>query len=82
VASLVGLAISARSLQVGRAVPVIAVTSAAANISTITAGPLVFGEPLPAEPAALVLRILAFVLVVAAASMTPPPIRAAEPEPV
>ena len=82
VASLVGLAISARSLQVGRAVPVIAVTSAAANITTITAGPLVCGEPLPDEPGALVLRILAFVLVIAAASLTPPPIPAAEPEPV
>ena len=32
-ASLAGLAVSARSLQVGKAVPVIAVTSAAANIS-------------------------------------------------
>ncbi|MDQ4048367.1 MAG: hypothetical protein M3131_03165, partial [Actinomycetota bacterium] len=46
-ASLVGLSISARSLQVGKAVPVIAVTSAAANVCTIAAGPLVFGEPLP-----------------------------------
>jgi multidrug transporter EmrE-like cation transporter len=77
VASLVGLAISARSLQVGDAVPVIAVTSAAANVTTIAAGPLVFGEPLPDDPGALVLRLLAFALVIAAASLTPPPI--AEP---
>ena len=35
--SLIGLAISARSLQVGKAVPVIAVTSAAANVCTIAA---------------------------------------------
>ncbi len=77
VASLVGLAISARSLQVGNAVPVIAVTSAAANVVTIAAGPLVFGEPLPADPGALALRLLAFALVIAAASLTPPPI--AEP---
>ncbi|MGI8749433.1 MAG: hypothetical protein ACR2J6_02605 [Thermoleophilaceae bacterium] len=81
VASLVGLAISARSLQVGRAVPVIAVTSAAANVTTITAGPLVFGEPLPDDPGALALRVLAFALVIAAASLTPPPIPAIEPEP-
>ncbi len=40
VASLVGLSVSARSLQVGEAVPVIAVTSAAANICTIASGPL------------------------------------------
>jgi hypothetical protein len=73
----VGLAISARSLQVGDAVPVIAVTSAAANVTTIAAGPLVFGEPLPDDPGALVLRLLAFALVIAAASLTPPPI--AEP---
>ncbi len=78
VASLVGLAISARSLQVGKAVPVIAVTSAAANIVTIASGPIVFAEPLPDDPAALTLRLLAFALVIAAASMTPPPM--AEPE--
>lgn len=77
VASLVGLSISARSLQVGKAVPVIAVTSAAANVCTIAAGPIVFGEPLPDDPLGLVLRILAFVLVIVAAALTPPPIRAA-----
>jgi hypothetical protein len=81
VLSLVGLGISARSLQVGKAVPVIAVTSAAANVCTITAGPLVFGEPLPEEPLALVVRIAAFALVILAAALTPPPIREAEPEP-
>jgi multidrug transporter EmrE-like cation transporter len=75
IASLVGLSVSARSLQIGDAVPVIAVTSATANVGTIVAGPLVFGEPLPDEPAALVARILAFALVIVAASLTPPPIR-------
>ena len=49
VASLVGLLISARSLQLGDAVPMIALTSAAANLTTIAAGPLVFGEPMPAS---------------------------------
>ena len=78
--SLIGLAVSARSLQVGKAVPVIAVTSAAANVCTIASGPIVFGEPLPDEPAALVLRIAAFVLVIAAAALTPAPIRIAEAE--
>jgi drug/metabolite transporter (DMT)-like permease len=88
VASLVGLAISARSLQVGKAVPVIAVTSAAANVCTIAAGPVVFGEPLPDDPLGLVVRMLAFVLVITAAALTPPPIaaategeEAAEPQP-
>lgn len=78
VASLVGLAVSARSLQIGKAVPVIAVTSAAANIVTIASGPIVFAEPLPDDAGALTLRLLAFALVIAAASMTPPPM--AEPE--
>jgi hypothetical protein len=76
-ASMVGLLISARSLQLGDAVPMIALTSAAANLTTITAGPLVFGEPLPAGRAALVVRVLAFALVVIAAALTPPPVRPA-----
>ena len=81
IASLAGLAVSARSLQVGRAVPVIAITSAAANISTIASGPIVFGEPMPDEPLGVAVRLLAFALVIAAAALTPPPIRAAEAAP-
>lgn len=72
--SLVGLLVSAGSLQAGDAVPVIAVTSAAANVCTIAAGPIVFGEPLPASDAGVALRIAAFVLVIAAAALTPPPL--------
>jgi hypothetical protein len=58
--SLVGLSISARSLQVGRAVAVIAATSAAANLATIAAGPIVFGETLPGGALAAVGRLVAF----------------------
>ena len=58
--------------------PVIAVTSAAANITTIAAGPIVFGEPLPDDPLGLVVRLGAFALVITAAALTPPPVRAAE----
>ncbi len=76
--SLVGLVVSARSLQVGEAVPVIAVTSAAANLCTIASGLVVFGEPLPEGDAAVVLRIVAFLLVVLAAALTPGPVGAAE----
>ena len=47
IASLIGLLISAKSLQIGEAVPVIAVTSVAANAATIASGPIVFGDPLP-----------------------------------
>jgi hypothetical protein len=71
--SLFGLLVSTRSLQRGRAVPVIATTSAAANITTIAAGPIVFGEPMPSGAAEVVVRLLAFALVITAAALTPPP---------
>lgn len=75
--SLVGLLVSAKSLQLGEAVPVIAITSVTANTATIASGPIVFGDPLPDEPVALVLRLAAFALVIVAAALTPAPIRAA-----
>jgi hypothetical protein len=78
-ASLAGLLVSARSLQLGEAVPVIAVTSAAANLTTIAAGPIVFGEPLPPGTLDLVIRLLAFALVIVAAALTPPPLRPMTP---
>jgi hypothetical protein len=80
-ASLAGLVVSARSLQIGKAVPVIAVTSVAANLFTIAAGPVVFGEPMPDTSLGVVVRVLAFALVIAAAALTPAPVRAAEPDP-
>jgi drug/metabolite transporter (DMT)-like permease len=79
VLSLVGLLVSARSLQIGPAVPVIAFTSTTANVLTIAAGPIVFGEPLPGEPLGLAVRFAAFALVIGAAAMTPPPMRAPAP---
>jgi drug/metabolite transporter (DMT)-like permease len=77
--SLYGVLVSGRSLQIADAVPVIAVTSAAANVLTIASGPIVFGEPLPNAPLALGLRMAAFVLVIAATALTPPPTRATRP---
>ena len=76
-ASAAGLVVSARSLQLGRAVPVIAVTSVAANVFTIAAGPAVFAEPLPDDAAGLAVRLAAFALVIGAAALTPAPVRAA-----
>jgi hypothetical protein len=58
-------------------VPVIAVTSVAANATTIAAGPIVFSEPLPDDTLGLAVRMLAFTLVIVAAALTPPPL---EPE--
>jgi hypothetical protein len=72
IASLLGLVVSARSLQLGDAVPVIALTSAAANLTTIAAGPIAFSERLPSGHLELALRLLAFGLVIIAAALTPP----------
>lgn len=80
VASVAGVLISAKSLQLGRAVPVIAVTSVAANSLTIAAGPIVFAEPVPGDGLGLAVRIAAFALVIGAAALTPAPVRAARVE--
>ena len=71
--SLAGLLVSARSLQLGPVVPVASLTAASANTLIIASGPTVFGEPLPEDPAALLVRLSAFALVITAAAMTPPP---------
>jgi multidrug transporter EmrE-like cation transporter len=78
VASFVGLTVSAKSLQIGKAVPVIAMTTVAANALTILSGPIVFGDPVPADALGFTARILAFALVIGAAALTPAPVRAAE----
>ena len=67
---------SARSLQVGEGVAVIAVTSIASNASSIPAGVVVFGDPLGEGAGLIALRSLAFVLVVVAAALIPGPTRA------
>jgi hypothetical protein len=79
-ASAAGLVYSARSLQVGKAVPVIAVTSVAANALTIAAGPIVFAEPMPDDVVGVAVRICAFALVIVAAGLTPAPVKAAHLE--
>lgn len=73
VLSLVGFVVSARSLQLGPAVAVIALTSVAANVVTIASGPIVFAEPLPDGAGGLTLRILAFALVIVGSGLTPGP---------
>jgi drug/metabolite transporter (DMT)-like permease len=75
-ASFAGLLVSARSLQLGPAVPVIAVTSVAANTLTIAAGSIVFSDPMPDEMLGVIVRVLAFALVISAAALTPPPLEA------
>ena len=76
-ASVAAFYASARGLQDGDAVPVIAVTGTAANISGIAGGILVFGDPLPGHALGIALQGLAFVMVVVASALTPAPVRAA-----
>ena len=75
--SIVAFYASARGLQDGEAVPVIASTSTAANVSCILGGIVVFGDPMPADLLGIVVQIFAFTMVVVAALVTPPPVRAA-----
>ena len=67
---------SAKGLQDGDAIPVIAVTGAAANVSGIVGGILVFGDPLSGDPVALIVQCFAFVAVLGAAWLMPAPVRA------
>jgi drug/metabolite transporter (DMT)-like permease len=76
-ASIVAFYASARGLQDGEAVPVIAVTGTAANIAGIAGGIIVFGDPVAASPGGVALQALAFVLVIVAAALMPAPVRAA-----
>jgi drug/metabolite transporter (DMT)-like permease len=76
-ASVIAFYASARGLQDGEAVPVIAATSTAANVSCILGGIVVFGDPMPSDTIGIVIQAFAFVLVIAAALVTPPPVRAA-----
>jgi len=69
---------SAKSLQIGEGVAVIAVTSVAANLSAILAGVLVFGDPLGKDALVVTARVTAFVLVLVAAGLMPAPVRAGE----
>jgi multidrug transporter EmrE-like cation transporter len=69
---------SARSLQIGDGVAVIAVTSVAANLSTILAGLAVFGDRLGNDPLVVGVRIAAFALILVGAALIPAPVRAGQ----
>jgi RsiW-degrading membrane proteinase PrsW (M82 family) len=69
---------SARSLQIGDGVAVIAVTSVAANLSTILAGLAVFGDRLGDDTVIVGIRIAAFGLILTGAALIPAPLRAGE----
>jgi drug/metabolite transporter (DMT)-like permease len=77
-ASIIAFYASASGLQKAEAVPVIALTSAAANVSAIAGGIVVFGDPMPGDALGIVLQSLAFLMVIVASALTPGPMRAAE----
>jgi len=75
-ASVAAFYASAKGLQDGDAVPVIAITGTAANVAGIVGGIIVFGDPLSTTPVGLVVQFFAFGLVLIAAWLTPAPVRA------
>ena len=77
VAGVIAFYASARSLQIGDGVEVIALTSVTANLTAIIGGILVFHEPIGSGALEIGARSLAFCLVIAGAALMPAPIRAA-----
>jgi len=80
-ASVIAFYASARGLQLGPGVEVIALTSVAANLIAIVGGILVFRESIGTGPLEITVRMLAFCLVIAGAALIPAPVRAADPSP-
>jgi len=76
-ASVAAFYASAKGLQDGDPVPVIAITGTAANVAGVIGGIIVFGDPLSANPVALSVECLAFALVIVAAWLMPAPVHAA-----
>ena len=76
IASVIAFYASARGLQIGPGVEVIAITSVAANLVAIVGGILVFRDPVGTGALEIVGRMLAFCLVIAGAALIPAPVRA------
>src|ERR1044072_838829 len=75
IAGVISFYASARSLQIGEAVEVIALTSVAANLAAIIGGILVFPDPIGSGAPEIGARFLAFCLVIAGAALMPAPMR-------
>jgi drug/metabolite transporter (DMT)-like permease len=78
IASAAAFYASARSLQDGDPIEVIAITGTACNIAGIAGGIIVFGDPMPGTAWGIVVQAVAFVLVVVASALTPAPVRSAQ----
>jgi drug/metabolite transporter (DMT)-like permease len=80
VAGAIAFYASARSLQLGPGVEVIALTSVAANLAAIIGGILVFHEPIGSGPLQIGGRFAAFCLVIAGAALMPAHAEQLEPD--
>jgi drug/metabolite transporter (DMT)-like permease len=76
IAGVIAFYASARSLQIGDGVEVIALTSVTANLTAIIGGILVFHDPIGSGALEIGARFLAFCLVIAGAALMPAPMRA------
>lgn len=79
VVSVIAFFASARGLQDGEAVPVIAITGTAATVAGIAGGIIVFGDPMPAHPLGVIAQATAFSVICLATALIPAPLRAARP---
>lgn len=79
-AGVIAFYASARSLQLGPPVEVIALTSVAANLAAILGGILVFDEPIGSGPHQIGARFLAFCLVITGAALMPTHAEQVEPD--
>lgn len=70
-AAVLAFLASARGFQTGEAVPVIACTSTAANVTCIVGGIVVFGDALSGDGLLLALQLTAFAAIAAAALLIP-----------
>jgi drug/metabolite transporter (DMT)-like permease len=78
-ASVIAFYASARGLQIGPGVEVIALTSVAANLVAIVGGVLIFRDSIGTGAVAIAGRMIAFGLVVAGAALIPAPLRVGDP---
>jgi drug/metabolite transporter (DMT)-like permease len=76
IAGVIAFYTSARSLQIGNGVEVIAITSVVANLAAIFGGIVVFHDPIGSGAVEIGARFLAFCLVIAGAALMPAPMRA------
>ena len=79
-ASVIAFYASARGLQIGPGVEVIALTSVAANLVAIVGGVLIFRDSIGTGAVAIVGRMIAFGLVIAGAALIPAPLRVPDPD--